>query len=162
MKTVIKRLGWVGANLNPYERFLGIQIAIAFGPIFESMLLPRRFLAMVGALFLSEQTVWTRHIDCCASTLVGMSNMSLRTELVRLCLLWFMRPRFPPDVRIEDVRRRMGALRASRSVPTARNHVIQVDPGGVRAERITTPRSLHNRYILHLHGGAYLFAAVRS
>jgi hypothetical protein len=33
--------------------------------------------------------------------------MSVRAEIVRLCLPWFMRPRFPPDVQIEDVRRRM-------------------------------------------------------
>ena len=126
------------------------------------MLLPRRFLTMIGVLFLSEQTGWTRHIDCCASTLVGMSNMSLRAELVRLCLPWFMPPRFPPDVRIEDVRRRMARfVHLVPSLPRGTD-VIHVDAGGVRAERITTPRSLHNRYILHLHGGAYLVAAVRS
>ncbi len=31
-----------------------------------------------------------------------------------------------------------------------------MDAGGVRAERIARPRSLSNRYVLHLHGGAYL------
>jgi acetyl esterase/lipase len=35
--------------------------------------------------------------------------------------------------------------------------VIAVDAGGVKGERITTPRSLHNRYVLHLYGGAYVF-----
>jgi hypothetical protein len=34
--------------------------------------------------------------------------------------------------------------------------VIAIDAGSVRAERIARPRSLPNRYVLHLHGGAYL------
>ncbi len=33
--------------------------------------------------------------------------MSLRAELVRFCLPWFMRPRFPSNIQIEDVRRRV-------------------------------------------------------
>jgi epsilon-lactone hydrolase len=41
--------------------------------------------------------------------------------------------------------------------PPRGTEVIAVDAGGVKAERIATPRSLHNRYLLHLHGGAYLF-----
>lgn len=32
-----------------------------------------------------------------------------------------------------------------------------VDASGVKAERIATPSSLPNRYVLHFHGGAYLF-----
>jgi epsilon-lactone hydrolase len=83
--------------------------------------------------------------------------MSLRAELVRLCLPWFMRPRFPSDVQIEDVRRRMTRFVHLIPSPPRGTEVIAVDVGGVKAERITTPRSLHNRYVLHLHGGAYLF-----
>ena len=86
-----------------------------------------------------------------------MSKMSLRAELVRLCLPWFMRPRFPPDVQIEDVRRRITRFAHLVPSPPRGTEVIAVDAGGVKAERITTPRSLHNRYVLHLHGGAYLF-----
>jgi hypothetical protein len=40
--------------------------------------------------------------------------------------------------------------------PPRRTEVIAADARGVKAERITTPRSLHNRYVMHLHGGAYL------
>jgi monoterpene epsilon-lactone hydrolase len=40
--------------------------------------------------------------------------------------------------------------------PPRGTEVIAVDARGVKAERITTSRSIHNRYVLHLHGGAYL------
>jgi epsilon-lactone hydrolase len=83
--------------------------------------------------------------------------MSLRAELVRLCLPWFVRPRFPADVQIETVRRRMTRFVHLIPRPPRGTEVIAVDAGGVKAERIATPRSLHNRYLLHLHGGAYLF-----
>ena len=83
--------------------------------------------------------------------------MSLRAELVRLCLPWFMRPRFPPQVQIEDVRRRMARFAHLIRTPPRGTEVIAVDAGGVKGERITTLCSLHNRYVLHLHGGAYLF-----
>src|SRR6266498_4654064 len=86
-----------------------------------------------------------------------MSNMSLRAELVRLCLPWFMRPRFPPEVQIEGVRRRMARFAHLIPPPPRGTEVIAVDVGGVKGECITTPRSLHNRYVLHLHGGAYVF-----
>jgi hypothetical protein len=78
-----------------------------------------------------------------------MSNMSLRAELVRLCLPWFMRPRFPPEVQIEDVGRRMTRFVHLIPPPPRGTEVIAVDAGGVKAERITTPRSLHNRYVAH-------------
>jgi acetyl esterase/lipase len=35
--------------------------------------------------------------------------------------------------------------------------MIAIDAGGIKAEQITAPRSFPNRYVLHLHGGAYLF-----
>ena len=83
--------------------------------------------------------------------------MSLRAELVRLCLPWFMRPRFPPEVQIEGVRRRMARFAHLIPPPPRGTEEIAVDVGGVKGECITTPRSLHNRYVLHLHGGAYVF-----
>jgi acetyl esterase/lipase len=82
--------------------------------------------------------------------------MSLRAELVRLCLPLLMR-RLPTDsIQLENVRRQV--VRFGRLVPPPPRgtEVLAIDAGGVRAERITRPRSLSNRYVLHLHGGAYL------
>jgi acetyl esterase/lipase len=83
--------------------------------------------------------------------------MSLRAELIRLCLPWFMRPRHPSDIQIEDVRRRVARFAQLVPHPPRGTELIVVNAGGVKAERIATPRSLSNRYVLHLHGGAYLF-----
>lgn len=83
--------------------------------------------------------------------------MSLRAELIRLCLPWFTRPWFPRDIRIEDVRRRVARFGHLVPHPPRGTEVIAIDAGGIKAEQITTPRSFPNRYVLHLHGGAYLF-----
>ncbi|MEH2506397.1 monoterpene epsilon-lactone hydrolase [Bradyrhizobium sp. AZCC 1578] len=82
--------------------------------------------------------------------------MSLRAELVRFCLPWFMRPRLQSDIQIEDARRQVA--RFAQLVPRVPRgtELVVVDAGGVKAERIATPRSLPNRYVVHLHGGAYL------
>ena len=82
--------------------------------------------------------------------------MSLRAELIRFCLPWFMRPRSRADIQIEDVRRQAAGFAHLVPPPPRGTELIVVDAGGVKAERIATPRSLLNRYVLHLHGGAYL------
>ncbi|RNJ48120.1 alpha/beta hydrolase [Methylocystis hirsuta] len=82
--------------------------------------------------------------------------MSLRAELIRFCLPWFMRPRSRADIQIEDVRREVAGFAHLVPPPPRGTELIVVDAGGVKAERIATPRSLPNRYVLHLHGGAYL------
>src|SRR5262245_8120050 len=68
--------------------------------------------------------------------------MSLRAELIRFCLPWFMRPRFPSDIQIEDVRRRMARLAQLVPPPPRGTELIVVDAGGVKAERIATPPTL--------------------
>ncbi len=83
--------------------------------------------------------------------------MSLRAELVRLCLPWFMRPGFPSDIPIDDVRRRAARFAQFVPRPPRGTELVAVDAGGVKAERVATPRSRPDRYVLHLHGGAYLF-----
>jgi epsilon-lactone hydrolase len=82
--------------------------------------------------------------------------MSLRAELVRFCLPWFMRPRSPSDIQIEDVRRRVARFAHLVPPPPRGTELMVVDAGGVKAERIATLRSLPNRYVLYLHGGAYV------
>lgn len=61
------------------------------------------------------------------------------------------------DIQIEDVRRRVARFGHLVPHPPRGTEVIAIDAGGIKAEQITTPRSFPNRYVLHLHGGAYLF-----
>lgn len=82
--------------------------------------------------------------------------MTLRAELIRFCLPWFMRPRFLSDIQVEDARRQVARFARLVPAPPRGTELIEVDAGGVKAEWIATPRSRPNRYVLHLHGGAYL------
>ena len=75
--------------------------------------------------------------------------MSLRAELVRLCLPLFMR-RLPTDIQLESVRRQVAHFGRLVPPPPRGTEVLTIDAGGVQAERITRPRSLPNRYVLHL------------
>ena len=61
--------------------------------------------------------------------------MSLRAELVRLCLPWFMR-RLPTDIQLEDVRRQVARFGRLVPRPPRGTEVIAIDAGSVRAERI--------------------------
>ncbi|MBX9846215.1 MAG: alpha/beta hydrolase [Xanthobacteraceae bacterium] len=81
--------------------------------------------------------------------------MSLRAELIRFCLPWFMRPRLSSDIRIEDVRRSTARFARLVPPPPRGTELLVVDAGGVRAERVARPGSRPGRYVLHLHGGAY-------
>lgn len=82
--------------------------------------------------------------------------MSLRAELLRLFLPWCMRRRLPPDIQIADVRRRIARFAHLVPPPPRGTELVAIDAGGVEAERIATPRSRPDRYVLHLHGGAHL------
>ena len=82
--------------------------------------------------------------------------MSLRAEIVRLCLTWFTRPAAPLDARLEQVRRQVARYAHLIPPPPRGTEVTVVDAGGVKAELVTTRHSRPDRHILHLHGGAYL------
>lgn len=68
--------------------------------------------------------------------------MSSRAELVRLCLPWFMRPRLQSDIQIGNARRQVARFAQLVPRPPRGTELVVVDAGGVKAERIATPRSL--------------------
>ncbi len=82
--------------------------------------------------------------------------MSLRAELVRLGVRWFIkrRRRLSPTIAAA----RESILTAQRWVPhpPAETEVLAVDAGGVPGELIATPASLPDRHVLFLHGGGYV------
>jgi epsilon-lactone hydrolase len=82
--------------------------------------------------------------------------MTLRAELIRFCLPWFMRPRRSSDIQLEDARRSIARFARLVPPPPRGTELTVVDAGGVKAERVATPGSRPGRYVLHLHGGAYL------
>jgi epsilon-lactone hydrolase len=82
--------------------------------------------------------------------------MSLRAELVRLGARWFIKRHGPQKATIAQMRRRAAAAKRLVPGPSAETETLDVDAGGVRAERITTPASQQDRHVLHLHGGGFI------
>src|SRR5438132_59785 len=81
--------------------------------------------------------------------------MSLRAELVRLGVRWWMK-RTARDATVGRMRRRCLAGAAFIPNPPAGTRIEAIDLGGIKAERATTPVSQHNRNVLYLHGGGYV------
>jgi epsilon-lactone hydrolase len=80
--------------------------------------------------------------------------VSLRSELVRLGVRWFIKRHRHVTVAAA----RQSVLAATRWIPSPRagTEVLSVDAGGVPGEFITTPASQPDRHVLFLHGGGYV------
>ena len=65
------------------------------------------------------------------------------------------------ELSIEDSRAEFDAL-ASQFQPTGDVRCEPVDAGGVPAEWITTPETVHERVIYYLHGGAYVEGSINT
>ena len=80
--------------------------------------------------------------------------MSLRSELVRIGVRWFIKRRRRPTVAV--ARRSIDAAARWVPRPPAGTEVLPVDAGGVPGELIATAASRHDRHVLFLHGGGYV------
>ena len=85
--------------------------------------------------------------------------MSLRAEIVRLGLRWFVKRRTCRDVPAEQHRR--FATQCGRLVPDppANTRTRRLNAGGVGADLITTPESQEHRHVVFLHGGAFIIGS---
>ena len=79
---------------------------------------------------------------------------SLRTELARLCLRWFIKRRAHHQT-IAQARQTFRAMQALIPRPPRGTRTAPVDAGGVKADLIVTPASRADRHVLYLHGGGY-------
>jgi len=86
--------------------------------------------------------------------LIVTEHTSLRLELVRLGLRWFIKRRAPHPT-AEAARRTFRAMEILIPRPPRSTRTTAVDAGGVKADCITTPASRADRHVLYLHGGAY-------
>jgi monoterpene epsilon-lactone hydrolase len=82
------------------------------------------------------------------------ARVSLRSELVRIGVRWFIKRRRRPTVAAA----RRSILAAARWVPgpPAGTEVLAVDAGGVAGEFVATAASRLSRHVLFLHGGGYV------
>jgi acetyl esterase/lipase len=85
--------------------------------------------------------------------------LSLRAELVRLGLRWFLKRRSGPHSSVEAVRRQLGAFARCVPAPPRGTHVDRVDLDGVKGISVATPETDRGRHILYLHGGGHVSGA---
>lgn len=81
--------------------------------------------------------------------------MSLRGELARIGLRWFIKRRSHGQT-LDDWRDELHAMEALIPQPPVGTETVRLDAGGVRIHRISTPASQAIRHVLYLHGGAYV------
>jgi epsilon-lactone hydrolase len=84
----------------------------------------------------------------------GKLGVSLRSELVRLGMRWFIKRHHRPTVAAA----RKSIIAAERWIPSppAGTEVSAISAGGVPGELVTTPASQPDRHVLFLHGGGYV------
>jgi epsilon-lactone hydrolase len=82
--------------------------------------------------------------------------LSLRAEMVRLGLRWFVKRRSNPKSAVAAQRRQLAML-GWLVPPTPRGTVVErLDLDGVKAVRIAHKASRHDRLVLYLHGGGHV------
>src|SRR5260370_38618476 len=82
------------------------------------------------------------------------ARVSLRAELVRIGVRWFIKRRRRPTV--AAARRSIRAAARWIPRPPAGTEVRAVDAGGVPGDFVTTAASRRDRHVLFLHGGGYV------
>src|SRR5262245_59704514 len=82
--------------------------------------------------------------------------MSLRGELVRLGLRWFVKRKIGPETTLEALRRQDAFVARLVPPPPKGIRTTHVDLDGVKAVAIVAPTSLGDRIVLYLHGGGYV------
>jgi epsilon-lactone hydrolase len=81
--------------------------------------------------------------------------MSLRTELLRLGIRFFLKEH-SPRVDVEGWRRGMRSMERLAPTPPAGTETVQIKAGRLTLLRVKTPASHPQRHVLYLHGGAYI------
>jgi len=82
--------------------------------------------------------------------------MSLRAELVRLGLRWFVKRKIRPATTLEALRRQDAFLERLVPPPPKGTQATHVDLDGVKAVAVVTPACLGGRLALYLHGGGHV------
>jgi acetyl esterase/lipase len=88
--------------------------------------------------------------------------MSLRAELVRLGLRWFVKRKIGPATTLEALRRQDAFLKRLVPPPPKSTVATHVDLDGVKAVAVVTPASRGSRLVLYLHGGGHVSGSRRS
>jgi epsilon-lactone hydrolase len=91
-------------------------------------------------------------------TVTPSGRASLRAEIARMGLRWFVRNRSHRQS-IDEARESFRAMEMLIPRPPAGTRTTPVDAGGVPAEWVETPAARADRRLLFLHGGGYRLGA---
>jgi epsilon-lactone hydrolase len=83
-------------------------------------------------------------------------SLSLSARVLRACLPILAKRRLRAHSSVDAARRRLKRLGWLVPRPPHGTETIAVNAAGVKAERIATPASRHDRHVLYLHGGSYV------
>src|SRR5262249_47770858 len=83
------------------------------------------------------------------------NDMSLRAELLRVCIRVFLKDR-NPDFDLAVSRKGMRFAEKLVPRPPARCELTEIREGSLSFERVVTPLSRPERRVLYLHGGGYV------
>jgi len=87
----------------------------------------------------------------------GQTHVSLNAALLRFALRRLVKSRAGSGISVDEVRARLAAFARYIPGPSPRTQVIPAELAGVRTQSTVTAAFAHNRHILYLHGGAYVF-----
>jgi epsilon-lactone hydrolase len=87
-------------------------------------------------------------------TVARERRVSLRAELARPALRWFVKRRSRRQT-ADEARRSFRAMESLVPRPPRHTRTMPVDAGGVPAEWVSVPASRAERVVLYLHGGGY-------
>jgi acetyl esterase/lipase len=90
----------------------------------------------------------------------GRGRLSLRARLARLAFRGLMK-HSNREVPFAEIRKRFQRMEWLVPPPRRGTRIKAVDAGGVPGELVTTTKSRPDRFLLYLHGGAYLFGSPR-
>jgi len=85
--------------------------------------------------------------------------MSLRAEVVRLGVRWFIKRRDRPGATVAQRRQWRTVTEYFVPNPPAGTQTTALSAGGVSAVLVVTPASRRDRHILYLHGGGFVTGA---
>jgi acetyl esterase/lipase len=86
----------------------------------------------------------------------GSPDLSLRAELVRLGLRWFVKRRGPALTAIDAMRQQSAKLARLVPLPPRGTEVRRLELDGIKAVTVTTPETSGGRHVLYLHGGGHV------
>src|SRR5262249_51050104 len=85
-----------------------------------------------------------------------MSRLSMQARVMRACMRVVVKGSIRASASVDKVRRNLALVTPLVPRPPRSTETAAIVVGGIAADRIATPASRPDRYVLYLHGGSYI------